>query len=49
MSDNIICVCVIFFAFFAGIAIGHKTAINGLCDQHKINAVYMCVEQKDVK
>lgn len=47
MNENIICVCVIFFAFFAGIVIGHKIAIGGLCDQHKINAIYMCVEQKD--
>ena len=47
MSDNIICVCVILFAFFAGIAIGRKIEMNGLCDQHKINAIYMCLEQKD--
>ena len=49
MSDNIIVVCITFFCFFAGIALGYKIAMNGLCDQYKINTVYMCVEQKDNK
>lgn len=36
-----------FVCFCLGYALGKNNTMNSLCDQHKINAVYMCVEQKD--
>lgn len=36
-----------FVCFCFGYVLGKNNTMNGLCDQHKINAVYMCVEQKD--